>query len=99
MEQYLDGRDFDIEKNEPGLPPNLPHVVDWLTASKAGPSGTQPGANFDYGGPLTEIAMLGDIALRMLGTKLVWDSEHMTFPRQPTANQYLHMRYREGWSL
>ena len=35
----------------------------------------------------------------LLGTELDWDSEHMTFPNRPTANQYLHMRYREGWSL
>jgi predicted dehydrogenase len=99
MEAYLDGRTFDIEKSEPGLPPNLPHVVDWLTACKEGGTGNLPGSNFDYGGPLTEVAMLGDIALRMLGTELTWDPEHMSFPSHPFANQYLHMQYRDGWAL
>ena len=99
MDEYLNGRVLDMEQNVPGLPPNLPHVADWLRGSKEGVGGALPGSNFDYGGPLTEVAMLGDIALCLLGTELKWDSEHMTFPNHPAANQYLHMQYRDGWTL
>ena len=79
----------------PGLS-NLPHHRDWLRACK----GWEPaGSNFDYGGPLTELGILGNIATLMVGTELQWDAERMTFPNQPTANQYLHFRYRDGWTL
>ena len=56
-------------------------------------------SNFDYGGPLTEISMLGNIATLMVGTELQWDAKRMTFPNHPEANQYLHFRYRDGWTL
>ncbi len=65
---------------------------DVLTAKRAG-------SNFDYAGPLTEIAVLGNIAQHTPGTELEWDAKHMTFPNAPKANQYLHFRYRDGWTL
>ncbi|HJN51115.1 MAG: Gfo/Idh/MocA family oxidoreductase [Pseudomonadales bacterium] len=96
MKRYLGGRPVDYEQSGPGLPDNVAHLADWLQACKGG---DPAGSNFDYGGPLTEIAALGDIALRMLGTELEWDAAHMMFPNQPRANQYLHSRYRDGWTL
>jgi predicted dehydrogenase len=75
---------------------NYNHHRDWIHACK----GYEPaGSNFDYGGPLTELAALGNIATLMPGTELVWDAKRMTFPNHPEANQYLHYRYRDGWSL
>jgi predicted dehydrogenase len=96
MRDYVGDRELEYEQNTSGLPTNLAHHVDWLRACKGG---SPAGSNFDYGGPLTEIASLGDIALRMLGTQLDWDAEHLMFPNQPIANQYLHTQYREGWTL
>lgn len=96
MRDYVGDRELEYEQNTSGLPTNLAHHVDWLQACKGG---SPAGSNFDYGGPLTEIATLGDIALRMLGTQLDWDAEHLMFPNQPIANQYLHTQYREGWTL
>ena len=69
---------------------------DWLQAIK---NGKQAGSNFDYGGPLTEIARLGIIATRMLGQKLEWDSENMRFTNCSEANQFINPPYREGWTL
>ena len=46
------------------------HHADWLRAIRAG---GKAGSDFSYGGPLTEIAMLGVIALKLPGTKLEWD--------------------------
>jgi len=96
MKEYMGDRKRVPEPKLPGPPSNLRHIREWLSACKGWKS---TGSNFDYGGPLTEIAMLGNIAIRMLGTELQWDAGHMMFPRHPVANQYLHTRYREGWSL
>ena len=56
-------------------------------------------SNFDHGGPLTEIAMLGNIAQRFPGTKLEWDAPNMTIPNHPDANRHMHYAYRDGWQL
>jgi predicted dehydrogenase len=96
MKNYMGDRPMDWEQNVPGTPPNIKHLADWLKACKGW---KEADSNFEYGGRLTEIATLGDIALRMLGTELQWDSEHMMFTNNMEANQYLHTQYRDGWSL
>ncbi len=80
----------------PTLPRVRDHFEDWLNAIR---NDTQAGSNFDYGGPLTEIAQLGIIATRMLGQKLDWDAENMRFTNCSEANEYLQCPYREGWTL
>jgi hypothetical protein len=32
-------------------------------------------------------------------SKLYWDAENMRFPNFPEADQFLHRKYRNGWSL
>ena len=66
---------------------NYNHHRDWIRACR----GWRPaGSNFDFGGPLTELAALGNIATMMPGITLQWDAERMMFPNQLDANQYLH---------
>jgi hypothetical protein len=72
------------------------HHQDWLQAIR---TGGQAGSDFSYGGPLTEIAMLGVIAIKLLGTKLEWDAERVQFTNCAEANQYINPPYRKGWSL
>jgi predicted dehydrogenase len=72
------------------------HHQDWLNAIK---TGGKAGSNFDYGGPLTELARLGIIAMQMLGRKLEWDGENMRFTNCDEANQLVKPPYREGWTL
>ena len=96
MEEYMGTRKRVPEPRQPGPPANKKHLAEWLSACKGWKVAN---SNFDYGGPLTEIAMLGNIAIRLLGMELQWDSKNMTFPHQPAANQYLHTQYRDGWSL
>ena len=72
------------------------HHQDWLQAIK---NGGKPGSNFDYGGPLTELARLGIIAMQMLGQKLEWDSENTRFTNCDEANQHINPPYRQGWTL
>lgn len=79
-----------------GMPDNMAHHLDFIQACQGG---APAGSNFDHGGPLTEIAILGNIAQQIPGTKLQWDAENMTFPNQPEANQLLHYQYRDGWTL
>jgi hypothetical protein len=52
-----------------------------------------------YGGPLTELAMLGVIAIKLPGTKLAWDSPAMRFTNCEAANQFVNPPSREGWTL
>ena len=71
------------------------HEGDWTDAIK---NNRQAGASFAYSGPLTEVALLGNIAKRM-DTKLTWDGAAMQVTNMASANQYVRTTYREGWSL
>jgi predicted dehydrogenase len=72
------------------------HHQDWLEAIR---KGGQSGSDFSYGGPLTEVAMLGVIALKMPGKKLEWDAAKMEFKNNAEANAWVKPPYRAGWSL
>ena len=72
------------------------HGWDWIEAIR---TGRQAGSNFDYGGPLTEIALLGLIAIRFPGEKLTWDSKAVRFANNAEADKHLHARYRAGWTV
>ena len=71
------------------------HHQDWIRACKGG----QPAcSNFDYAVPLTEVVLLGNVALRS-GRKLNWDAENMKVTNVGDANRYVRDEYRKGWSL
>jgi len=73
------------------------HHQDWLNACKGGDPAS---SNFDYGGPLTEMVLLGVIAMRNSGTKLLWDNEKMKFTnKKTTANELIKPEYHNGWTL
>jgi predicted dehydrogenase len=72
------------------------HQKDWLQAIS---KGTKAGSDFSYGGPLTEIALLGVVAIRLAGKKLEWDTQKMRFTNCPEANDFLQPPYRAGWTL
>jgi len=80
---------------EPFLPRNVDHYQEWIQACKGGP---KPSANFDYAGPLTEMALLANIAIRT-GKKLIWNGPNMKITNIPEANEYLRREYRQGWTL
>jgi hypothetical protein len=69
------------------------HWESWLKACK---EGTATASNFTFAAAVTEVALLGSIALRH-GKKLQWDAEKMCFPNEPEANKYLHVELRKGW--
>jgi len=84
------------------LPRSPGHHKEWIQACKGGPAA---GSNFNWAGPLTEVVLLGNIALRMgqkmyeQGLKLYYDGPNMKITNLPEANEYIRDRYREGWTL
>ena len=81
---------------EKKLPRTKGHHQHWLEAIRGG---KKAGSDFSYGGPLTELAMLGVIAIKLTGRKLEWDAEKMQFTNCPEANEFINPPYRKGWSL
>lgn len=78
------------------IPRSPGHHKEWIEACK---SGKKCGSDFSYGGPLTELALLGIIAIRLKGQNLKWDGPHFKFTNSKEANQFLKQPYRQGWSL
>ena len=72
------------------------HHGDWLRACK---DGKPASSTFDYGGPMTEMALLGMIAIRVKDQRLEWDAENLRFTNNDEANALFHKEYREGWSM
>lgn len=81
---------------EQKIPRVADHHRDWLDAVRAG---RPAGSSFEYGGPLTEIGLLGAIAIRFPGEELKWDAKAMRFTNRPEANACVAPPYREGWKL
>lgn len=72
------------------------HHWDWLEAIR---TDRPAGSNFDYGGRLTEVALLGAISLRYPGQILKWDEHAVRFTNNSEANAWLDPHYRKGWRL
>ena len=72
------------------------HHKEWLEAIR---QGRPADSDFSYGGPLTEVGLVGVIAIRFAGQKLQWDSAKMRFTNCPEANRYVTPNYRAGWKL
>jgi len=85
----------DFELPERALPRSASQHQEWVAACKGGP---RPLGDFDYSGPLTEMVLLGNVAIRA-GKRLEWDAAKMEVTNVPKTNQYLHREYRDGWAL
>ena len=71
------------------------HRLEWIEAAKGGPAAL---SNFEYAGPLAEVALLGNVALRA-GKRIEWDSLAMRVPNAPEAEDLLRKSYRKGWEI
>jgi hypothetical protein len=69
--------------------------LEWIAACKGGP---EPYSNFDVAAYLTEIILLGCIALRV-GKKLEWDGPNMRAINAPEADRFVKRIYRPGFEL
>ena len=72
------------------------HYHEFLDAVLAGP-GTRCSANFDYASLLTEVVLLGTLALYHPGETLTYDVEAMRFEGRHEANQRFSRAYREDY--
>src|SRR5207302_2007701 len=75
--------------------PDARQHLEWIAACKGGTPGY---SNFDIAAYLTEIILLGCVALRT-GKKLEWDGPKMRAKNAPEAAQYVRREYRKGWKL
>jgi hypothetical protein len=78
------------------LPRSIGHHSEWIRACKGG---EPAGANFEFSAIVTEALLLGNVSLRAGSKKLDWDGPNLKVTNVPEANQYLHCKYREGWTL
>ncbi len=78
-------------KRVPGGPAG--HHKDWVDAIT---EGRPAGSNFDYAGPLTEIVLLGNVAIRA-GKRIVWDSAKLEITNEPGLDALIRREYRQGW--
>ena len=72
------------------------HEQDWVRACKGGKPAS---SNFDYSGPLSEMVLMGNLAVRFPNRRLLWNGEKMEVTNDAAANAYVRRQYRQGWSL
>ena len=76
------------------MPRSPGHHAEWIRACKGGAPAM---SNFvDYSGPLTEMVLLGNVAIRV-GQRITWDSAKLQAIDLPAAAQYIRRAYRKGW--
>lgn len=78
----------------PALGENLT-TAEWIAACRGGEPAS---CNFDVADLLTEVVLLGNIAI-CSGKKLYWDGDNMKITNDEGANEYIKQPYRSGWSL
>ena len=71
------------------------HEKNWIDACKGGAPAC---SNFNYSGPLTEVVLLGNLAIRTEG-HLLWDGPNMHVTNNEAANEFVQREYRQGWKL
>ncbi|MCD6338364.1 MAG: Gfo/Idh/MocA family oxidoreductase [Verrucomicrobia bacterium] len=103
--EFVDGNKHEATRN---IPQRIPrntypggtdkrHHIEWLEAIKQG----NPGlcySRFDIAAYLTEIILLGCVALRAR-QKLVWDGPNMRAVNTRVADKYVKRMFRAGWRL
>ncbi len=77
------------------IPRSKGHHRDWIDACKGGPPAS---SNFDYGARLTEIVLLGGVAIRT-ATTLRWDGPNMKATNAPQVEPVIHGHFRKGWEI
>ena len=72
------------------------HEKNWVRSCKGGAPAS---SNFDYSGPLTEMVLMGNLAVRFPNRQLLWDGPNLQVTNDKDANAYVRRKYREGWTL
>jgi predicted dehydrogenase len=77
------------------IPPLGNFVKQWINAAKGN---LKTSCDFDYGGKMIEMMMLGLVAYRV-GKKISYDGATGKVTNVPEANEFLRRTYRPGWTL
>lgn len=85
-------------RNDVHIPEKYPRVAggpfkEWIRAIKG--EGPEPGSNFDYAAPLSEIALIGVLAQRF-GGRIEWNPEK-GITNRPELNAFVREPTRKGW--
>jgi hypothetical protein len=89
----------EFKKNRP--PAKYPRVIggpvkEWIDAIAH--RGPMPGSNFEYSVPLSEMVLLGVVAVRT-GKRLEWDGKAGKITNDPALNKYVEISARDGWKV
>jgi len=77
------------------IPRSPGHMQEWFRMMK---EGVPAYSNFDIAAYLTEIILLGCIALRVgEGYRMEWDGPNMRSPNLPEADRFVKRHNRHGW--
>src|SRR5262249_20412866 len=72
------------------------HVAEWVRAIRGGPPAM---SNFpDYAGPLTETALLGNLAI-WAGKRVEWDARKLRATNAAELEPLIRPTYRKGYQL
>jgi hypothetical protein len=101
--EFVNGKEHEAVKTVPvTLPRNTlatdtdaKQHLEWIAACKGS---IIPYSNFDIAAYLTEIILLGCVALRV-GKKLEWDGPKMRATNAPEAAHFVKRNYRKGFGL
>ena len=78
-------------------PPDVRQHMEWIAAAQSGKHDSAY-SNFDIAAYLTEIILLGCVALRV-GKKLEWDGPGMRATNAPEAARFVKREYRKSWAI
>jgi predicted dehydrogenase len=73
------------------------HMAEWVDAIKGGRPAVSNFAN--YSSPLTEMALVGNLAVWANGPRLEWDSRAMRVKGTREYDSLIRPKYRKGYSL
>jgi hypothetical protein len=92
-----EGAAGDAAKKPGKISDDMAMKVEWFEMMK---NGTQSYSNFDVAAYLTEIILLGCIAMRVgEGVRMEWDGPNMKSPNVPEAAKYVKRENRKGWEF
>ncbi|MCX6891559.1 MAG: Gfo/Idh/MocA family oxidoreductase [Verrucomicrobia bacterium] len=98
QDEMQPGNTNDACKAVPESIPRSPgHMQEWFRMMK---EGTPAYSNFDIAAYLTEIILLGCVALRLgEGVRMDWDGPNMKSTNLPEAERFVRRHNRSGWEL
>ncbi len=89
-------KDFEIPEKTIPRSPGI--YEEWIDAIK---NGTKSTTDFEYSAKLTEMMLLGNIAIRLKDKNMIleYDGEKGEFTNLDEANEYLTKKYPKGWEM